>query len=140
MTCIAEVITPELWEIIKNEIGGNFKMTIETRERPFGSNIIGTNRIIHVETGNYMCRSVPMMFGRSGRWFFYMMDGFATCFCVYGPGDPMLMFNSKGEPFSSKYFEFKEQVTEIFSTMGIRLSMKEGGVFVPHFPDLKNEK
>jgi len=138
MTCIAEKITPELWEKMKDEIGGNFKLAIERRERPVGSEIVGTNRIIHVETGNYMCHSVPMAFGRLGRWFFYVMNGRATCFFMRGSSKPMIEFHSNGEPFASEYPYFQEQITEIFGTVGTRLSMSDRCICVPQFPILTN--
>lgn len=136
MTCVAEEITPELWEKIKTDLGSQYRLHIE--RRGLDDDFIGRDRIIHMETGNYMCPAPVMIRDKSSRWFFYVMNGRAICFRVDDPARTMLEFYDRHESFEpDEYFAFQAQVTEIFGVAGFRLSMSKGWVFLPQFPILK---
>lgn len=136
MTCVAEKITPELWEQIKTDLGPQYRLHIERRR--LDDMFIGRDRIVHVETGNYMCPAPVMIRDKSSGWFFYIMCGRAICFRVDDPTRTMLEFYNRNESFSEvEYTAFQAQATEIFGVAGFKLCIPEGWTFVPQFPVLK---
>lgn len=135
MTCVAEKITPELWEQIKNDLGPQYRLHIERRN--LDGNFVGLNRVVHLETGNYICHAPVMIRDKSSQWYFYVMEGHAICFRVDAPSRPMLEFYPHNEPAADGYSDFQAQITEIFGLTGFWLSVPGGGIFMPQFPALK---
>jgi hypothetical protein len=134
MTCTAELITLELWETIKTDLGSEYRHHIERRN--LDENFMGNNRIIHTETGNYICYAPVMIRDKSSRWFFYVMSKDVFCFRVDDPTRTMLEFYGN-EPIGQIYMEFQRQITEVFGVGGFNLSIPGGWKFLPQFPALK---
>jgi hypothetical protein len=135
MTCVAEKLTPELWEKVKSDLGPEYQLHIE--RRGLDESFIGGNRVVHVETGNYICFAPVMIRDRSSQWFFYIMNGRPICFRIDDPVRPMLELYPRNELDASVYPAFREQLTEIFGVAGFNLTIPKGWIFVPQFPALK---
>lgn len=132
MTCVAEKITPELWEKIKTDLGPQYRLHIE--RRGLDDDFIERDRIVHVETGNYMCPAPVMMRDKSSRWFFYVMSEHAICFRVDDPSRTMLEFYHRNESFeNNEYFAFQEQVTEISVLRVLGFLCRRGGCLLLSF-------
>jgi len=135
MTCVAEKITPELWEKIKDDLDPQYRLHIERRN--LDENFVGLNRVVHVETGNYICHAPVMIRDKSSQWYFYVMKGHSICFRVDAPSRPKLEFYPGNEPSAEEYSEFQTQIAEIFGLTGFWLSVPGGSIFSPEFPVLK---
>ena len=134
MTCTSEVITPGLWEEIKGKFSSDYKRVYIRREFE-DRDFIGGNRIIHLESGNFMCHSPIWIPALPCMFYLYVMGSQMFVFTVEDFGPRKLEFHYLSSiPEPALYPVFCEQVSEIFSVAGKWLIMPENLVFVPQFP------
>jgi hypothetical protein len=131
MACEQEKITFQIWESIKEKWDPKHRRLVN---RIFhDEDFIGSNRIIHKESGNFMCYSPNWLSPPPGQFFFYVMGDDIFCFTVEATSRPQLKFHWK-PPAPSIYSIFCAQVSEVFGIAGFNLSIPGGWKFVPQFP------
>jgi len=129
---------PHIVGKIKNDLSKDYRLRIKSRG--FNDEPVSENRVIHVESGNYMCHAPVMIMDRLSGWYFFITNERSICFRVDSPVRTMLEFYSHVNFDLIEYLEFKKQVTEIFEFSGFYLSDFEGEGFTPHFPVFKEAK
>lgn len=125
VTCTVELLTLELWNEVKNKLDPRLQNLVERRYRD--EDFIGTKRVIHVESGNYLCASPSWIPAQPVRWWQFIFGNHAYFFMLPLVSRELKFYGSPPDP--DQYAIFCEQISEAMQAIGQKREI--------HFPELK---